>query len=31
VRWPVEPGRHSIEARLPYGGGGTRAVEVNVR
>jgi len=31
VRWPVEPGRHSIEARLPYGGGGTRAVEVTVR
>jgi penicillin-binding protein 1C len=31
VRWPVEPGRHRIEARLPYGDGGSRPVEVVVR
>jgi penicillin-binding protein 1C len=31
VRWTVEPGRHRIEARLPYGEGGSRPVEVVVR
>jgi|HubBroStandDraft_1064217.scaffolds.fasta_scaffold00015_11 penicillin-binding protein 1C len=31
VRWPVEPGRHRIEARPPYGGEGARPIEVTVR
>jgi penicillin-binding protein 1C len=31
VRWPVEPGRHIIEARRPYGDGAARPIEVTVR
>ena len=31
VRWPVEPGRHTIEARRPYDDGAARPIEVVVR
>jgi penicillin-binding protein 1C len=31
IPWPVEPGTHLIEARLPYGGGAAKPVEVTIR